>query len=255
MDGNLALARTVGLIGAAILLIAYLIYFPGYLYYVSTALWFIAIVFLLSSLRQVSNYTGDKGIFNNYAIAIGLGIVYFAAILSPSLVPTSPISHIYYSSPYLYIGVLFLLLVAESGFIYMSFNSISSKLQISPFKTAGEISIVYAVISIGGIFYLAIFYFAKILIIVYSIILLLAFSKLSRAPRGPGSAAPSLNSSNAVPNRKDEKFNRNVLRENQGRTPHVTVSNPNKIPRKFCIKCGVSIPPSASFCPSCGSKQ
>ena len=255
MAGNLAFARTTGLIGGAILLISYLIYFPGYLYLVSTALWFISIVFLLSSLRQVSNYTGDKSIFNNYAIAIGLGIVYFAAVLSPSLVPTSPISLIYYSSPYLYIGILFILLIAGAGFIYMSFTAISSKLKISTFKTSSEILIVYAVISVGGIFYSAIFYLAKILVIVFSIVLLLAFSNLPGGLKDQGRAASSLNSTNAIPSSKDEMLHRTDRRGNQGNTPSAMVSNPNRTPHKFCIKCGVSIPASASFCPSCGSKQ
>ena len=60
----------------------------------------------------------------------------------------------------------------------MSFTAISSKLKISTFKTSSEILIVYAVISVGGIFYSAIFYLAKILVIVFSIVLLLAFSNL-----------------------------------------------------------------------------
>lgn len=175
-------ARFLGGIGSILMLLSFI---P----YVGPALALIGFILVLVAIKYISNYVGDRSIFNNYLIAVILGIIatIVGAVMSalgmlgsislmgiedPTAVFTGAILTI--MAAFITIWIIW---IAAAIFIRRSFNAIASAINVRMFSTAALLYLIGAVLIIA-------FGVGFILIFIASLLQIIAFFQIpaSRAP-------------------------------------------------------------------------
>ena len=269
-DSKLGSACGLGVVGAVILLLSVLFSFISFL--VELISWVISVLLILVALKYIAEASGEKGIFNNFLIAFVFGILGFLLILSPILAPTSPVGIAYYSSPLYFLGARWIVALIQVYFAYESLVAINKSFRVQMFVTAAEFNIFAAVILIGSI-YLAVDVIYTIVLVISDLLLAYAFGLLAQQigvpsasnaegrfssrdnqnnSSSPVSPVPAVSSRN--PNYGDKHSNRDFSSSGSDSILDAKRSK-GASKKKFCVRCGIELPLSATFCSRCGFKQ
>jgi uncharacterized membrane protein len=235
---SLSQAKSLGAVGSILVVLTAV---PS----VGALLGIVGFILILVAIKGISEVVGDRSIFNNMLVAVGLviaGIVVGTLVLvgsllrfvglnnlslgpdfNPSAVPTGDWVGLI-GSILIGLAVVWIMLVVSAVFVRRSYGSIASKLNVGIFGTAGLLYLIGAATTIILVGFLILFV-AQILVVV-------AF--FSIPSQLPGQAA--------------------------GGVPGPTAPPPASMPppggaTKFCANCGSKIAASATFCNSCGAKQ
>jgi uncharacterized membrane protein len=235
---TLSQAKSLGAVGSILVVLTAV---PS----VGALLGIVGFILMLVAIKNISDVVGDKSIFSNMLVAVGLaiaGIVVGALVLvgsvlrfvglnalslgpdfNPSTVPTGDWVGLI-GSLLLGLAVVWIMLVVSAVYVRRSYGSIASKLNVGMFGTAGLLYLIGAATTIILVGFLLLF--------VAQILVLVAFFSIPNQP--PAQAAGGMPGPMA--------------------SPPPSISSPGGA-TKFCASCGSKIAASATFCNSCGAKQ
>ena len=231
METHLGEAKILGGIGSILTLLG-LIPFAGTVFVI------LGWVLVAIAIKYVSDAVQDRSIFN-YAIisvfALIIGTTFFGFLVAPAFlgfIGLSSATNPVWSSGFpgliglilLVLGFLWILAIVSSIFLYMSFKTVASKLNVGLFSTA---ALIY-VIAEGLTIILVGFILAPIAQILFAI----AFFSIPE--RIPVSAPPS-----------------SQMTPMSSRTMGVEAKT--TIEKRFCTRCGTRLDTGASFCAFCGA--
>jgi len=154
----------------------------------------VGFILLLIAVKDISDYVGDKSIFNNMLISVGAAIVglivgvfvvlgsVINVLVNNGMMGYNPsVSNIPQSQWMSLIGpalaafaILWVALIVSAVFVRRSYSSIAEKLNIGMFRTAGLIYIIGAAT--------AIILIGFVLILVAQILLIIAFFSIPENP-------------------------------------------------------------------------
>ena len=231
--GTLSQAKTYGGVGSILILLGF----------IPTVGWVLAIVgFILTliAIKYIADSVQDQSIFQNALIAVVIsiigvavaGIIVAASIfrlmgIRASLVAartTGTVPTGFFGVIGAVIGgliVTWILLVIAAYFLRKSYNSTSTKLNVSMFHTAALIYFIGAILTIIIVGFL--------LILIAQILLIVAFFSIPDVATMPGSGMPP--------------------------PPMGSPTSGATTASKFCVKCGAPLAQDAMFCPNCGASQ
>jgi len=235
---SLSQAKSLGAVGSILVVLTAV---PS----IGVVLGIVGFILMLVAIKNISEVLGDKAIYSNMLVSVGLGI---AGIVVGVLVVVGSVFHFVGLSAFnsgpnfntstvptgdwigligsvlIGLAVVWIMLLVSAIYVRRSYRSIASKLDIGMFGTAGQLYLIGAATTIILVGFLLLFV-AQILVVVafFSLPSELPMQAAGASP-GPAPAAPS-----SAP--------------------------PPGGPTKFCTSCGTKISPSATFCYNCGSKQ
>jgi uncharacterized membrane protein len=234
---TLSQAKSLGGVGAIFVILTFV---PS----VGWLLGIIGFILMLVAIKNISDVTGDKSIFNNMLLAVGLAIagvvvgvlVVVASVLrfiglnglnagpnfNGSTVPAGDIIGLI-GSVLLGLAVVWIMFVVSAIFARRSYGSIASRLNVGMFGTTGLLYLIGAATTI----ILAGF----IILFVAGILQIIAF--FSIPAQLPTQATGGMSGPMAPPS---------SMPAPGGAT-------------KFCVNCGNKLDASATFCNNCGAKQ
>ena len=146
-------ARLFGGIGSILMLLAFV---P----YAGTVLSIIGFILVLIAVKYISDHTGDRAIFNNYLIAVIIGIIsaIVAAVMGVAgllgsmglLMAGGPIATLagMLMTLIAVLIVVWILGIISAIFIRRSFNSIATSLNVKMFSTAALLYLIGAILTI-----------------------------------------------------------------------------------------------------------
>ncbi len=178
---NLSQAKTLGAVGSIFVLLTAV---PS----VGSVLGIVGFVLMLVAIRDISQIVGDKSIFSNMLVSVGLaiaGIVVGALVVvgsvlrfvglnnlnfgpnysfNPSTVPTGDWIALI-GSLLIGLAVVWAMLLVSAVYVRRSYKSISSKLGVGMFETAGLVYLIGAATTIILVGFLLLFV-AQVLVVV-----------------------------------------------------------------------------------------
>ena len=205
----------------------------------------IGFILILVAIKNISDVVGDKSIYNNMLVAVGLGIagivvgalVIAGSVLrfvglkalsvgpnfNPSTVPTGDWVGLI-GTIIVGLAVVWVMLIVSAVYVRRSYGAIASRLNVGMFGTAGMLYLIGAATTIILVGFLILFV-AEILVIVsfFSIPAQLPTQAAAGAPGPMAAPAPSM--------------------------------SPPGGATKFCVNCGNKLAATATFCNNCGAKQ
>lgn len=177
--GSLSRAKTLGEVGSIFVL---LVAVPS----VGSLLGIIGFILLLIAINDVSEFVGDRSIFNDMLVAIGLAIVAIVvgalvivgSVLrfvglnalnvgphfNPSKVPPGDWVSLV-GSILIGLAVVWVVMIASSVYVRRSYNLMASKLKVGTFETAGLLYLIGAATTIILVGFVLLFV-AQILVVV-----------------------------------------------------------------------------------------
>lgn len=193
----------------------------------------IGYVLVIVSVKDVSEYLGDRTIFNNIVVAAvagivgalaGAGVVVLGVLLSGASFGVSSIAG-------LGLGLVtaWIALVVSAFFLRRAYDSMSTGLGVGTFRTAATLYLVGAVLTVVFVGFIILF--------VAEIVQAVAFFSIPEDLPARKASASTTSTMGTVS------------------APPPTVVSPPTAGEKFCTACGTKISPTATFCYSCGAKQ
>lgn len=142
--GSLAQAKALGTIGSLLVLLPSIPFFPGALLSIFPYAWtvtgFIGFFLILMAVKNISEFTMDKSIFNNM-------FIYFILILI-EMVAGSLVAGYAIFAPFFIVSMIFYIISVI--FLKRSYDAITSKLNIKMFSIVAQLK--YMVAVLDGIF-------------------------------------------------------------------------------------------------------
>ncbi len=244
---SLSQAKTLGGIGSILLLLAAV---PT----VGFILAIVGLILILIAVKYISDVVQDSSIFRDIVIGIGIaiaglivfGLIVFSAVIKfvgslagltslttlTTLTTSTGVSSLppglvgFVETVLAGIAVLWLLFIASSVFVRMSYKKVAQRLNVGLFGTAALLYLIGAILTVVLI--------GLVIILVAEILLIIAFFSIPEAPVGMGATMP--------------------------RPPPPSPMGPGVPPPtqtissgRTCPRCGAPVAQDAVFCPSCGS--
>jgi len=189
----------------------------------------IGYILLIVSVKDISDYLGDRTIFNNIVVAAVAGIVGAVAgaivvvigvLLSGATFGVSSITGVGAG-----LVIAWITLVVSAVFLRRAYDSMATGLGVGTFRTAAILYLVGAALTVVFVGFIVLF--------VAEIVQAVAYFSIPEA----------------LPTHKDAGSTMSAP------APTMMAAAPATAGDKFCTSCGTKISPTATFCYSCGAKQ
>ena len=224
---SLSNAKTMGGIGGI------LVFIP----FVSLVGW----ILILIALKDISDVTQDKNIFDN-ALLAGITAIIGSVILGLFFVFARVAFGFFSLGFFGFLAAFWVLTIISAIFLKNSYDRAAQKLNNSSFGTAGLLYLIGALTTIVLVGFLILF-----IALIFQIIAYFSINDQPAMPAYPGFQAPTPTYS------PPPTYPPTPSVPQQPTTSSPPVQSAPEF--KFCHKCGAKISMSADYCMSCGTKQ
>jgi uncharacterized membrane protein len=242
--GELTSAKTIGGVGALLMLIGGILSVIPLIAIIGWVLPIVGFIMVAIAVKNISDLVNDKAIFSNFIVFIIMNIIAIialVAILAIAIGGFALTSIGDFTNPQSFTSdlnlggflalcivgfiVYYILYILAAVFLKKSFDGIGTYTKVDLFKTTGLIYLIGAILVIIGIGFFIIF--------IAQIIMIIAFFSLPDAP--PPLTSPP----------------QQTYQSQQVTQPQPP---PQQTPGRICPDCGRPIPNDARVCPYCGKK-
>ena len=199
-------------------------------------------ILILVALKEVSDVTRDRSIFDDAMIAgitaiigavtfiVFLASGTFGGLITLGAIAFGPLGAL---GALAFLGVFWVFLIVSSIFLKRAYDKTAQRLNVGAFATAGLLYLIGALTLI-----LVVGFLILLIAMVFQIVAYFSIQDQPSPALYPGYQPPQ-QMPTPVP---------------QGVQPRATPPQP--VPElKFCFKCGIRLPASAVYCTNCGTKQ
>ncbi len=199
-------------------------------------------ILILVALKEVSDVTRDRSIFDDAMIAgitaiigavtfiVFLASGTFGGLITLGAIAFGPLGAL---GALAFLGVFWVFLIVSSIFLKRAYDKTAQRLNVGAFATAGLLYLIGALTVIVLVGFL--------ILLIAMIFQIVAYFSI------PDQPAPALYSGFQPPQQMPTPIPQVIQ-------PQATPPQP--VPEfKFCFKCGTRLPASAVYCTNCGTKQ
>ena len=201
----------------------------------------VGVILILIALKEISDVTQDKGIFNDALIATITAVVGLISLVAAPFIFALGLFTLGFFGVLAILEVIF---VISALFLKRAYDKVSQHLKVGSFATAGLLYLIGAatLIILVGV----------IILLVALIFQVVAYFSIQDQPAPmpyPGYQAPQpMYPSAPIPQQT-------LPLPVQPAQPQAAPQPPAATEFKFCFKCGAKLPANAVYCTSCGTKQ
>jgi uncharacterized membrane protein/ribosomal protein L40E len=200
----------------------------------------IGYVLLIVAVKDISDFLGDRTIFNNIVVAAVAGIIGAVAggvvVVIGVLLSGATFGISNFASLGVGLVIAWITLVVSAFFLRRAYDSIASGLSVGTFRTAATLYLVGAVLTVVFVGFIILFVAEIVQAVAY-------FSIPEEIPPHKLGGSSTISSTMSSPPAPPMTTTMTA--------PTVAAS----AAEKFCTSCGTRLSPTATFCYSCGAKQ